>query len=114
MVSVKQEHRYLRLVIMQGRAISDRQRELEAATMVRGPRHPCIPPEPTATRRQVRSWMRRNAHDFECATSIAEAANAALNLPAGAMDEDGHWLWDEAADALDWAENQPPKGEGLT
>jgi len=53
--------------------------------------------------------MRRNAHDFECATSIAEAANAALNLPAGAMDEDGHWLWDEAADALDWAENQPRK-----
>lgn len=57
--------------------------------------------------------MRRNAHDFECATSLAEAANIALDLPPDAMDDGVHWVWEEAVAALDWAENQPPEGRRL-
>ena len=109
-MSVKQENRYTRLVISQGLEITDLQREIEAATMSRGQRRPAIPPPPNSTRRQVKIWMRRNARDFECATAIAEAANAALDLPSGAMNDEGHWVWEEAAAALDWAENEPPKG----
>lgn len=56
--------------------------------------------------------MRRNAYDFECATTLAEAANAALDLPDEAMDDDTHWVWDEASAAIDWAENQPRKKKG--
>lgn len=112
MVSVRQEHRYQKLVIEQGNVITDIAREIEAATMVRKPRVAVTLPEPSATRRQCRSWMRRNAQDFECATSLAEAANAVLDLPHGAMDDDGHWVWEEAANALDWAENQPTKNGG--
>lgn len=112
MVSVRQERRYKKLVIEQGLAITDRAREIEAATMARKPRVAATPPAPNATRRQCRNWMRRNAQDFECATSLAEAANAVLDLPYGAMDDDGHWVWEEAANALDWAENEPPKNEG--
>ncbi len=107
MVSVRQEHRYAKLVIETSRAIDDRRREIEAATMVRGPTKPSIPPKKSASRREVRSWMRRNAHEYECATMLAEAANAALDLPPGAMDDEVHWIWDEAVDAIEWADSKP-------
>ncbi len=51
--------------------------------------------------------MRRNAHEYECATMLAEAANAALDLPPGAMDDEVHWIWDEAVDAIEWADSKP-------
>lgn len=44
--------------------------------------------------------MLRNAQDYESATAIAEGANAALDLPNGAMDDPEHWVWDEAVRAL--------------
>lgn len=103
-MSVKQEHRYYRLVLETGRAVTDRQREIEAATMERKPRPPVIPPKPNASRRQVRSWMRNNADGYDCATQLAEAANAALDLPPDAMNDETHWVWDEAVDALEWHE----------
>lgn len=104
-MSVKQENRYRKWVIETGRAATDRQREIEAATMERKPRHAAIPPKPNASRRQVRSWMRRNADGFDTATQLAEAANAALDLPPDAMDCDTHWVWEEAVSALEWAES---------
>ena len=103
-MSVKQENRYRKWVIETGRAETDRQREIEAATMERKPRPAAIPPKPNASRRQVRSWMRSNADGFDTATSLAEAANAALILPPDAMNDDTHWVWEEALSALEWAE----------
>lgn len=103
-MSVKQENRYLRLVIEQGRVATDRQREAEAMHMRRGPRPVAVKPAPSATRRDVRSWMRRNAEGFDSATELAEAANAALDLPEGAMDDGTHWVWDEALSAIEWVE----------
>lgn len=103
-MSVKQEHRYQKLVIAQGRVATDSQRLAEAMFMERGPRPALMPPPPNASRRQVRSWMRRNAEGFENATQLTEAANAALDLPAGAMDDEGHWVWEEALSALEWAD----------
>ena len=102
--SVKKENRWKRSVYAANDAASDRQREAEAACMVRGPRREAIPQKPCATRRQVRSWMRWNAHDYDDATCLAEAANAALDLPNGAMDDDTHWVWEEALSALEWAD----------
>lgn len=104
-MSVKQENRYRKWVIETGRALTDRQREIEAATMERKPRPAAIPPKPNASRRQVRSWMRNNADEFDTATQLAEAANAALDLPPGAMDDETHWVWEEAILALEWAES---------
>ena len=100
-MSVQQEHRYQKLVISQGLVDPDRRLLAEAMFMERGPRHVLTPPKPSASRRQVRIWMRRNAECFESATTLAEAANAALDLPAGAMDDDGHWVWEEALSALE-------------
>lgn len=102
-MSVRQENRYARLVITQGQAETDRKRELEALSLVRGQRPELAPLQPNATRRKVRNWMRRNAADFDTATALAEAANAALDLPPGAMDDDTHWVWEEAILALDLA-----------
>ena len=103
-MSVKQEHRYQKLVITQGRVATDRQRLAEAMFMERGPRPALVQPPPNASRRQTRSWMRRNAEGFESATELAEAANAALDLPPGAMDDEGNWVWEEAISAIEWAD----------
>lgn len=100
--SARKENRWRRQVQAMNDEIDRRQREAEAACMVRGPRKMAIPPPPSATRRQVRSWMRRNAVDFETATALTEAANAAFELPEGAMDDEGHWVWEEAISALEW------------
>lgn len=105
-MSVKQENRYRKWVIETGRAATDRQREIEAATMERKPRHAAIQPKPNASRRQVRSWMRNNADGFDSATQLAEAANAAIDLPPDAMNDDTHWVWEEAVSALEWAESE--------
>lgn len=100
-MSVRQENRYRNLVISQGRLATDRQREIEAATMARGPKKPAIPPPPSARRRDVRAWMRSNAEHYETATQLAEAANAIFRLPDGGLDDETHWAWDEAAEAID-------------
>mgnify|MGYP000850353031 FL=1 len=99
-MSVQQENRYRKLVISQGRMATDRQREVEAACMVRGPRKPVIPPPPSARRRDVRLWMRHNAEHYETATELAEAANAVFRLPDGGLDDETHWVWDEACEAM--------------
>ena len=100
-MSVKQENRYRKLVISQGRVETDRQLLAEAMFMERFPRPVFAPPQPNASRRQVRSWMRKNADGFETATELAEAANAALDLPQFAMDDECHWVWEEALSAIE-------------
>ena len=92
-MSVRQENRYRKLVISQGRMATDRQREVEAACMVRGQRKPVIPPPPSARRRDVRLWMRHNAEHYETATELTEAANAVFRLPDGGLDDETHWVW---------------------
>lgn len=99
--SAKKENRWKRNVQAENDAKSDRMRELEAATMVRGPRKPAIPPPPSARRRDVRLWMRHNTEHYETATELAEAANAVFRLPDGGLDDETHWVWDEAAEAID-------------
>ena len=98
-MSVRQETRYKKLVISQGRIESDRQRLLEAAFMERKQRPLVVPPKPTPTRREIRKWMRINAEDYETATRLAEAANVVFNLPCEWLDDECHWIWDEASDA---------------
>jgi hypothetical protein len=106
--SVRKENRFKRMIFAQNDAADKLKREFEAAFMPRNTR-PVIntkPPTPCATRRNVRSWMRRNANDFDNATSLAEAANCNLDLPIGAMDDETHWVWDEAISAIEWSESK--------
>lgn len=97
-MSVRQENRNRRRL----QYFNDRRNALhlqaEAAAQVRDPRPPVGQPKPAATRQQVRRWMRRNAADYDTATALVEAANVALDLPAGAMDDPDHWVWEEAAE----------------
>lgn len=79
-------------------------REIEAAFMPRPARLQVVPVQNVvASRRQVRSWMRRNVHDYENATFLAEAANVEFELPGNGLDDETHWVWDEAQDAYRWA-----------
>lgn len=100
--SARKENRWKKTIQAENDMASKRQREAEAMFMERGPRPAPVPPPPSAARRQVKSWMRNNAEGFDSATELAEAANAALDLPLGAMDDETHWVWEEAISALEW------------
>jgi hypothetical protein len=68
--------------------------------MERRPRQAAIKPiSDGARRRDVRAWMRHNAKHYETATQLAEAANAVFRLPGDGLDDETHWVWDEAAEA---------------
>jgi len=102
-MSVRKENRWRKTIQNANDAISDRQREIEAAFMVREIRPAVTPPPQSATRRQVRRWMRQNVSEYDGnMTFLAEGANAALNLPDGALDDETHWIWDEALNAVEW------------
>lgn len=103
MTTVKQENRYAAMVKSQADAVCDERRIMETLASQRTPRAPTQRNQSTtATRKQVRSWMRINAEHYEyCSTHLAEAANVALDLPAGAMDDGDHWIWDEAYEACE-------------
>lgn len=101
MVSVKQENRWRKH--LHDEAI-DAERKRHAALCMgikRSPRAP-LPQvrSATASRARVRAWMHAAAEDYDTATALAEGANAALELPAGAMDDESHWIWEEAIKAI--------------
>lgn len=99
-MSVRQENRWRRTLQENNDRVSDRQREIEAAFMERKERKESVKPAPFASRRQVRSWMRANSDEYESMTELAEAANAALRIQDGALDDEAHWIWDEAYEAI--------------
>ena len=98
--SARKENRWKKNTQAANDEIDRRRRCIEAMFMERKPRLNVVAPPPSANRRQVRSWMRNNADGYECATNLAEAANAVLDLPDGAMDDETHWVWEEAALAI--------------
>ena len=95
-MSVKQENRWKRKLYTEGNERSARLQEREVLRRVYTPRAPAVPPTPNPSRQAVRRWMRLNASDYETATNLAEAANAALDLPADWLNDSNHWVWDEA------------------
>ena len=99
-MSVRQENRWRRTLQENNDRVSDRQREIEAAFMERKERIESVKPAPFASRRQVRSWMRANSDEYESMTELAEAANATLRIQDGALDDEAHWIWDEAYEAI--------------
>lgn len=101
--SVRKENRRKKYAQAANDEIDRQRRCVEAMFMERKPRLAVVPPQPSATRRNVRSWMRSNAGDYECATTLAEAANAEFDLPDGAMDDGTHWVWEESLSAIEWA-----------
>ncbi len=72
--------------------------------MHREPRQPVAAgPLIQATRRRVASWMRSNANEYDTCTELAQAA-AAIFLPESALNDECHWVWDEAVNACElWA-----------
>ena len=100
-MSARQENRNRARIIRDGNRADDERIQRESLRIVRAPRASVETPAPIS-RMQVRAWMRANAADYDyCATSLAEAANVALPLPDGAMDDETHWVWDEAHRATD-------------
>ena len=62
-----------------------------------GKRLQAPPLKPAAEKRSVIRWMRLHATEYDVATQLVEGANAALDLPKEWLDDDAHWIWDEAA-----------------
>ena len=99
-MSVKQENRWRKTLHLDSQRRNDIRREIETASMERKPRNPAMPPiNDSARRRDVRAWMRCNADSYETATQLAEAANIVFRLPGEGLDDENHWVWDEAAEA---------------
>ena len=101
MVSVKQENRWRKHLHDK---VLDAERKRHAALCI-GLNRPPRAPSPqvrraTASRASVRAWMRAAAEEYDTATALAEGANAAFELPAGAMDDETHWVWEEAIKAI--------------
>ena len=101
MVSVKQENRWRKHLHDEALNSERKRHEALCIGLKRPPRAP-IPKvrSATASRASVRAWMRAAAEDYDTATALAEGANAALELPAGAMDDECHWVWEEAIKAI--------------
>ncbi len=57
-------------------------------------------PPNTATRQQVRRWMRSAVGYYENASLLVEAADEEFKLPDGGLNNETHWIWDEAVDAV--------------
>lgn len=93
--SVRKENRWKRTL----RAINDEKQK--PVIVIRNPRPAVPPPIPSATRQQVRRWMRNNASEYDNATALAEAANVEFLLPGNGLDDECHWIWEEAARYFD-------------
>lgn len=72
---------------------------------VPGPEQPAAV-DGAARRRDVRLWMRHNAGSYSTATELAEAAAEVFNLPDGGLDNETHWVWDEAVEAINDAQRE--------
>ena len=97
--SARKENRWRRQIQETNDRAGKLVREIEAANMIRAPRKPVIPPDSPASRRRVRSWMLANAGEYDGPTQLAEAANVEFCLPGDGLNDETHWVWDEAADA---------------
>lgn len=98
-MTVRQENRNRRRLQYFNDRRNAMQLQAEATAQVREPRQPVEQPKSTPydTPRMVRGWMSRHADEYDTATALVEAANAALNLPSWALDDPDHWVWEEAA-----------------
>ena len=96
-MGVAMENRWKRRLMEENNATNARKTEREALRIVRAPRtKQTIARDNGPTRGAVRRWMRLHAGEYETATHLAEAANAALDLPQEWLDDPSHWVWDEA------------------
>lgn len=101
MVSVKQENRWRKHLHDEALNAERRRHEVLCIDLKRPPRAPTPKVRSaTASRASVRAWMRAAAEGYDTATALAEGANAALELPSGGMDDELHWVWEEAIKAI--------------
>lgn len=49
----------------------------------------------------VLRWMRQISNEYETATELVEACNAALDLPSSWLDDPDHFVWEIAAVEID-------------
>ena len=100
-MSVQSEQRWKR------RGQRENNEQAALAGMVAGlglPRSPRVVAAATTrnhTRAYVRQWMAAHAAEYDGCTALAEGANAALRLPADCLDDETHWIWDEALRAIE-------------
>ncbi len=55
----------------------------------------------------VTKWMRNHASEFDTATELAEDAADEFGAKdkGGPLDDDTHWIWDLAQDAMSWSKD---------
>jgi len=95
-MSVAMENRWKRKCIAEAQAANDAARQREVLLAHRAKRMPLPAIDQAPCRREVRRWMRMHASEYETATALVEAANASLDLPQQWLNDETHWVWDEA------------------
>ena len=100
-MSVQSEQRWKR------RGQRENNEQAALAGMIAGlglPRSPRVAAATTTrnhTRAYVRQWMVANIHEVDNYTLLAEAAADKLDLPQEWLDDETHWIWDEALLAIE-------------
>ena len=100
-MSVQSEQRWKR------RGQRENNEQAALAGMIAGlglPRSPRVAAATTTrnhTRAYVRQWMAANIHEVDNYTFLAEAAADKLDLPQEWLDDETHWIWEEALRAIE-------------
>jgi len=94
-MGARSEARWKRRCIERAQARNGRARQREVLRSWRAARAPTPPVGGPPSRRVVRAWMRRADCD-EGATVLAQTAAYEMDLPEHWLDDETHWLWDEA------------------
>lgn len=105
-MSVKQENRWKKHLHEKAEDAERKHHDAVTIGIYRAYRAPIAAAKTNAaTKSQILAWMMRAANEsiYGDATSLAEAANAALELPNGSMDDPDHWVWELAIRAVEAA-----------
>jgi hypothetical protein len=100
-MTAKQENRYKQNSMATLRERNQKIAEIESLSLQRhpNPSHAAKLAELT-NMRSVRAWMQASSGDYETATQLAEAAAANFKFAGDPLDDETHWIWGLALDAL--------------
>lgn len=101
------ENRYRRMIDRDWQARNRRRMDQEAMMISREPRpaRRDAPKGDGVTKREIVRWMRIHASEYEDETRLCEAANAIFRIPGLGLDDETHWIWEEAFKAFKLVEH---------
>lgn len=101
-MTARAENRYRQNSMAAARKSNQVTAERDSLHLARGNRVPYVQTvTPSVSKRSVRSWMVRNAADYDGPTQLAEAAACEFDFGVDPCADETHWIWDCAADCCE-------------